>query len=201
LETIETGVVILAAGKSERMKELKAFLSYDDDTLFIEKIISTFSHWGCSEIVIVTNKEAFQKMKQTVMDFSNTTIVLNDHVEYERFYSVKLGLGVIGKSSFCFIQNVDNPLIDAHILDLIYQRKSYKKYVSPVFKKKGGHPILLNRDNISRICNWKENSDNLKEVLNTMECLMVEMPDDRVLVNINNPDDYHKYFTMERKWN
>jgi molybdenum cofactor cytidylyltransferase len=190
----EAGVVILAAGMSERMNELKAFLPYDENTRFIEKILSIYSDWGCGEIVVVTNPESLQQMKQTGMIPSAVTIIVNDHMELERFYSVKLGLGAIRKSSFCFIQNVDNPLITPQILDLLYDHRSYEKYVSPVFKNKRGHPVLLNRENINHILNWPVNSANFREVLNTMECSKVEMPDDRELININSPEDYQRFF-------
>ena len=190
----EAGVVILAAGRSERMKELKAFLSYDDNVLFIEKILSTYSDWGCKEIVVVTNPEALQKMKQLGMVPSKVTMVVNDHMEFERFYSVKLGLGATRTSSFCFIQNVDNPFIDSQVLDLLYAHRSNEKFVSPVFENKGGHPVLLNRENINHIRNWPVDSANFKEVLNTMEFRNVEMPDDRVLININSPEEYQGFF-------
>jgi molybdenum cofactor cytidylyltransferase len=190
----EAGVVILAAGRSERMKELKAFLPYDENVRFIEKLLSTYSSWGCSEIVVVTNPEAHNQIKHLRMIPSNVTIVVNDHMEFERFYSVKLGLGAINLSSFCFIQNVDNPFIDSQILDLIYEHRSDEKYVSPVFKGKGGHPVLLNRENMNRICKWNVNSANFKEVLGTLECRNVEMPDDRVLININSPEEYKRFF-------
>jgi molybdenum cofactor cytidylyltransferase len=194
MKPCEACVVILAAGRSERMEELKAFLPYDDNTRFIEKIISTYSGWGCSEIIVVTNQQAFQRMKEMGMIPSIVTMVVNDHMEFERFYSVKLGLGAIRSSSFCFIQNIDNPFINSQILDLLYEQRSNEKYISPVFENKGGHPVLLNRENMNRISNWSVNSANFKEVLNTMECLNVEMPNGRVLININSPDEYQRFF-------
>ncbi|NQV01865.1 MAG: hypothetical protein HQ542_04420, partial [Bacteroidia bacterium] len=54
--------------------------------------------------------------------------------------------------------------------------------------------VLLNRENIDLILGWPEELANLKEVLNTMECNKVEMPDDRVLININSQEEYKKYF-------
>ncbi len=194
MKTLDTGVVILAAGKSERMKEFKAFLKYDDNVTFVEKIISTYSEWGCSEIVLVTSGEMVQRTGQMGKIPARVKIVVNDHLELERFYSVKIGLGVIHSSSFCFIQNIDNPFIDSKILELIYEHRSNEKYVSPVFENKGGHPVLLNRENINRICNWNVNSANFKAVLSTMECLNVEMPDERVLININSQEEYQRFF-------
>jgi molybdenum cofactor cytidylyltransferase len=194
MELCDAGVVILAAGRSERMKELKAFLKYNGNVTFIEKIISTYSIWGCHEIVVVTNGEASKQMKQIELTPSRVTIVVNDHMEFERFYSVKLGLGAILSSEYCFIQNVDNPFIDSQILDRLYEHRNIEKHVSPVYKNKGGHPVLLNRRNINLICNWSVNSANFKDVLNTMECAQVEMPDDRVLININCPEEYQRLF-------
>lgn len=189
----EAGVIILAAGRSERMKVTKALLQYDDNFRFIEQIVSTYSGWGCNEIVVVTNPQAAQQLQQLGTVPSTVKVIINDHLEFERFYSVKLGLGAIRTSEFCFIQNVDNPFIDGTILDFIFQNRSDEKYVSPVFKDKGGHPVLLNRQNIDCICNWPVDSDNFKEVMNTMECRKVDIQDDRVLININSPEDYKRF--------
>jgi molybdenum cofactor cytidylyltransferase len=200
MEPREAGVVILAAGRSERMKEMKAFLPFDANSRFIEKILATYSGWGCTEIVVVTNPETFAKIKQTGIVPATVAMTVNDHLEFERFYSVKLGLAAIRSSLFCFIQNIDNPFIDSSILDLLYENRSEKRYVSPVFNNKGGHPVLLNRKNINNILDWPVNSANLKEVLNTMESLSVEMPDERVLININSPEEYERFFNNQQ-WN
>jgi CTP:molybdopterin cytidylyltransferase MocA len=196
METREAAVVILAAGRSERMKEMKAFLLYEENNPFIKKIISTYSDWGCREIIVVTGREAAGGLGQLSRLPFNIKVVINDHLDYERFYSVKLGLREIITSRFCFIQNVDNPFIDENILDLIYKSRGPENYISPVFESKGGHPVLLNRQNMISICNWQDDSANFREVLNTMAGTEVEMPDDRVLININSPEDYKAFFKM-----
>ena len=194
------GAIILAAGNSTRMNSWKPFLKFDKDNTFIEKIISTFLHWGCKEIVVVINKDVKNHSEYFDQLPEKVTCLLNKHPEFERFYSVKFGLQTIRKSDFCFIQNVDNPFIDSQILDLLYQQRSDEKYVSPVFENKGGHPVLLNRENINHILNWPVNSANFKKVLNSMEGLNVEMPDDRVLININSPEEYKRFFNNQQ-WN
>ena len=50
-------VVILAAGKSSRMGNLKFLLKYNERFTFIEKIIDTYQNYNCKEIVVVLNKE------------------------------------------------------------------------------------------------------------------------------------------------
>ncbi len=192
------GAVILAAGRSERMKEFKALLPFDAKTRFLEKILLAYANWGCCEIIVVTNIEAFRQIEKMELIPSAVKVVINDKLELERFYSVKLGLGAISKSLFCFIQDVDNPFIDGQILNLLYTHRSNEKYISPAFENKRGHPVLLNRENINQIRNWPVDSANFREVLNTMKYKKVEMQDDRVLININSPEEYAKYFA---EWN
>ena len=192
------GAIILAAGNSKRMNFWKPFLKFDRNHTFIEKIISTFLNWGCHEIVVVINKDVKSQREYFDQLPEKVTYVLNEHLDLERFYSVKLGLQNMEESDFFFIQNVDNPFIDSQILDLLYTHRSHEKYVSPAFENKRGHPVLLNRENINQIHNWPVDSANFKDILNTMEYKKVEMPDDRVLININSPEEYAKYFA---EWN
>ncbi len=55
--------------------------------------------------------------------------------------------------------------------------------------------MLLSREVMERIRKWPDDSANLKTVLGTMDCRVVEMTDDRVLVNINRPEEYANYFS------
>ncbi|MBE0646206.1 MAG: NTP transferase domain-containing protein [Bacteroidales bacterium] len=187
------GVIILAAGRSERMKEFKALLPFDGEVRFLDKILQTYSGWGCQEIVLVTNPEAFTEMKKLKMIPYKVKVVINDRLDLERFYSVKLGLSALTDADFCFLQNIDNPFIDETILDLIYRDRYSGAYISPVFSNKGGHPVLLNRQGIKTIYEWRDLAANLKDVLHTMEGRTVEMPNDRVLINMNSREDYERY--------
>jgi molybdenum cofactor cytidylyltransferase len=192
----DSAVVILAAGMSERMHSPKALLPFDAHHTFIGKIIELYFHWGCDEIVAVVNVETAELIKKLNSIPPVVSIVVNEHMDYERFYSVKLGIESLKRSEFCFIQNVDNPFIDNDILNVLYENRSPAAFVSPVFQNKGGHPVLLNRKNMEFIRNYPVNSANLKGILNAMDCKMVEMQDDRVLININSPEEYEKLFDL-----
>lgn len=190
------GAVILAAGESSRMNSPKALLLYERDYTFLERILDTYSEWGCDEIVVVVNQETNGMMSKLKSIPPIVSVIVNEHPEYERFYSVKLGLGQLIKSQYCFIQNVDNPFIDGTILDILYENRSPDTFVSPVFENKGGHPVLLNRENMQFIRNYPSDTANLKETLNKMDCKKVDMHDKRVLININTPADYDRIFNL-----
>ena len=135
-------VIILAAGKSTRMKFPKPFLLIppENKITFLEKIISAYQKFNCSQIVVVLNTKNYDFYKQKNYTFlKNCTIVINEHLEYERFYSIKLGLHAIetlharkemlyareetlhatSLQTFVFIQNSDNPFISNEVLNRI----------------------------------------------------------------------------------
>lgn len=187
-----TGVVILAAGRSSRMQVLKALLPFNDSN-FLNSLLMTYLGWGCKEVVVVINEYLGQNYSIPGGLRERVRIVKNDHLEFERFYSVKLGLQNITKTDYCFVQNVDNPFITENILERIYQERNPDQWISPRFKNQGGHPVLLNRGVINSIVNYPENDANLKEILESLPCKKIEMTDDRILININEQSDFDKY--------
>ena len=192
----QVAVVILAAGESMRMKNPKPFLKFNNNRVFIDKIIDEYMQFGCSCIVVTINKKHTEWISYIAAKRSSGSIkfIVNNHPEYERFYSVKLGLLNIDDVDFCFIHNVDNPFIDKKILDDIYQFKSEGEYVVPNYKDKGGHPILLNRQVINKIISETNNSINLKKVLSSFKRINCNSGNDKILININTLEDYKKYF-------
>ena len=120
--------------------------------------------------------------------------MVNNHLEWERFYSVKLGLEALNKKQFCFIQNVDNPFINQRLLELLFVAKGDSFYNVPFYKDKGGHPILINNTIINSIVNTAENDLNLKSVLLTFNKKKIQVNDKTILYNINNKQEYNRLF-------
>lgn len=194
MKSKNAGVVILAAGRSTRMLSTKAFLPFNDQHTFLEKIVSTYLNWGCDEIVVVVNPETARKIDDGFSLPGTVSLVVNEHLEFERFHSVKLGLKQIRKAACCFIQNVDNPFISFEILDQLYQEKSDAYYVNPTFEDKGGHPILIHKTAMEQIIKNAENHTNLREALGNIPVKRVEVNDATILLNINDPKEYNRIF-------
>lgn len=186
-----TAVLILAAGKSERMGRPKAFLPWDENTTFIEKIASTFYRAGFSKMIITVNASDHERMKGT---FSKSDImpvvVLNPHPELGRFYSVQAGLRNCPGYEFYFIQNVDNPFITPDILKIIHQQRNSSGYTVPVFRNRRGHPVLISKIIMKYILE-QPGDQNLKELLKLFLGNEVETGSDKILVNINDEKDWH----------
>lgn len=191
------GVIILAAGKSIRMKTPKPFLKFDNKLSFIDKIIREYLEFDCKSIIVVINNRhsEWEDYKLKYKSKNTISFIENTHLEYERFYSIQIALDSISDVDYCFIQNADNPFIDNPILKIIYEQKTDKAYIVPLFNGKGGHPILLNQKAMSVISNEAKKDSNLKFILKSVKRINIEVNNNKVLINVNTKDDYSRLFT------
>lgn len=193
------GTVILAAGESKRMNYPKSLLLFDDESRFIDKIVSEFNDFGCGEIVIVINED----LKKYIIpeDFSNDRIkvIINNEPEFGRFFSIRLGIKKLKDVDFCFIHNADNPFVNNYILEKLFINRYDSDYVMPSINGIGGHPILLGKSIINCINKEDRNNLNLKEYLKDFKASKIEVNDNSILVNINTLEDYKKYFRYETR--
>ncbi|MFH1049450.1 MAG: NTP transferase domain-containing protein [bacterium] len=190
------GALILAAGSSDRMGTLKPFLRYDNNHLFIEKIIDSYLAIGCCHIVITIDykNKKWLSIKNEFKEVDSVLFIHNSHPEYERFYSVQIGLLEMSDVNYCFVQNADNPFITKTVLTTLLSRRKGNAYVVPNYLKKGGHPILLGNEVMNHVLSVDNVNSNLKEVLKECQRIDCSVNDASVLININTPEDYKKYF-------
>lgn len=190
--------IILASGLSERMGEPKALLKWDHSTTFLEKIIDKYSKAGSNKIVCMINKkiEPFCRNLQTL---PNVKFVTNNHPEWGRFYSIKTGSLKVQDSDFCFIQNVDNPFVTVEIIEALFAKRSSEAWCSPVYKEKGGHPILLPQCIIQKIPQVLNNDIALIDFLKPYRRIKIETNSDSILRNINTPEEYSEFFKYNTK--
>jgi len=188
--------VVLSAGNSARMHHHKALLEFDAQNSFIQKIVREYISAGCSHIVIVANEHNAELInRQFEHSFEQKPIIVsNMHPEYERFYSVQLGLKACDKFANCFIQHCDNPFITVDLINGMLNVQAEGCYTTPVFKGKKGHPVLLCKHIMHEICASNEIDGNLKDFLRKFSCLGFDTKDQSILYNINDKNDYQSLF-------
>ena len=191
--TSNTSVVILAAGFSSRMKQAKFALKFDKKRTFLEKIIQEYQVFGCKEISVVLNSEGIIIKDKLNLNFpENVKIVLNKYPERERFYSLQTGLKALKDSSYVYIQNIDNPFVDQDILTLLFEHRKKAGYIAPTYNDRGGHPILISNLISEKIIKEISYNINLKEYLNKFAKFKFQISNNKILLNINNKQDYLK---------
>lgn len=189
------GAIIPAAGFSKRMGRYKPFLRYDENRLFIHKIIDEYLNFNCASIVVtINNLSEWNNIAESYFNEERVKFIPNNHPEYERFYSIKLAAQNLPEIDFCYLQNIDNPFINYQILERLYSSRIYNEYTVPVHNGKGGHPVLLHKQIINAIRNEISNSLNFKEILKNFNRNDVPFANDIILININDIEEYNKYF-------
>lgn len=186
-------VIILAAGLSKRMGMPKALLPFNQSSTFLEKIITEYANAGCRRIVCVVNQEIMPhcaKIEKTV----DVKFILNEHPERGRLHSIQLGMKELPDNSYCFIQNVDNPFIDAGVIGEIQEAADENRWISPEFNGKPGHPVLLPHNCREAVLQVKNMDVCLKDILVRLPVKRVELKTDSVLMNINSREDFLRQF-------
>ena len=180
--------IIPAAGYSERMGTEKAMLQLRNGKTFVENLLINYITFGADPVVIIVNK-AFD---HTRINLNTILCVENDHVEYGRSYSVKLGIQNIPAGHACFIQNIDNPFVDTGLLGELLSALNDDSYVIPVHCDRGGHPVLLGKNIVSSLIIDDQFAD-FRDVLKNFTRIEIPCEDPRVLLNINTHEDYLKF--------
>ena len=188
-------VIILAAGKSERVGFPKLLLKFDDYNTFLEHIIKKYKELGAKEIIVVVNAISEESIRKHRIKLSeNIKLTINEHPEWHRFYSLKLGALQLKENQPVFVHNVDNPFVNNEVLSELIISTNKADYLSPEYDRKGGHPFLISGRVIRDLKDSKSNQMHLKEFLNQYSALKVPVKDKHILVNINTLEEYRKYF-------
>ncbi|MDP1725259.1 MAG: NTP transferase domain-containing protein [Bacteroidota bacterium] len=189
--------IILMAGKSARLGQPKAWLSFDPEFNFIQNLVYQYTQAGIENIVLVTHSQLIKQLKKQIHENLNANsikIVCNIRPVSDRFYSIKLGLNNIDNSFPVFIQNIDNPFTTSGLLNQMKAKIEPGKYVVPVYLGKKGHPVLLSKEILQHIKEIKSDSEDLRVILEKFSFEEVPVDDEKLLANINTEEDYIKYF-------
>lgn len=186
--------IILSAGKSSRMGVPKFSLRFNETSTFLENIINEYSKFGCNEIVVVLNPDSTSYLKQLDLKLpSNTKVVINEHPEWERFFSLKLGAKGLIIPTNSFVSNIDNPFVSQDVLNRLASKGEGFNYVNPTYNGKGGHPFLISKKVITDLIAEEQDQIHLKEFLGRYTKKSVEVNDKKILVNINTEEEFKRF--------
>ena len=183
-------VIILAAGHSERMGQAKYKLAFSEEETFFSHIIRVYRRFVVPRLIVVVNQEF--DTSNYLFD-ENAEFVVNNNPELGRFHSIRLGLEKL-KTGAAFVQNIDNPFVNAGLLIKLLDGLKDKDFAVPVYNGRGGHPVLLSSKIIHSLQNDFSSATHFDKALQSFQRSDVVVSDPYISVNINTPDDYRKYF-------
>lgn len=189
-------IIILAAGKSTRMKENKLLRKINDATL-VEQVVGNAIRSNADETIVVLGYEA-EKIREKLVRL-DCKFVVNERHDIGQSESVKAGLSVVGKDSEAvMILPADVALIDAPCINRVIDeyRSSGSRIVVASHQNQSGHPILLDRSLFPEISKIDEETLGLKAVIDRhrSEIRNVDMNTENVLVDIDTEEEFRRYF-------
>ena len=188
-----TSCIILSAGNSDRMGEHKALLNFDENSTFIEQITNIYIQAGIEQIIVVVSNGLYNQIKERRINLkANITLVINEHPELGRFYSLQTGINCAHTGNYCFFQNIDNPFTSIEVLNSLIQFRNNADVIIPTFQNKSGHPVLLSNSVIQKILTEKTPDLRIDEFLKKFNVLKTEVLESSILVNLNSPEGFAK---------
>jgi CTP:molybdopterin cytidylyltransferase MocA len=134
-------VVVLAAGRGQRLGQPKAFVRIGGQT-FLERVLATAREAGLTRLIAVLGPEAPAPVPADVV------LARNPDVEAGPIASLRAGLAAAGDARAALAWPVDHPLVRAatvrQILDTADGHPG--RAVVPTFRGRGGHPTLFPRE-------------------------------------------------------
>ncbi len=176
--------IILAGGKSSRMKQNKMLLPYLGKPLIYHTISSMLTY--CNKITIVTGhfKEEYNQLFDEKKDIS---VIHNDDYENGMFSSIKKAI----KDIECdiFIIPGDYPLV---------KDDTYKNLLDadgpirvPIYKGRRGHPIFISKNLLDDL-KKEDISSNLKVWRDKHKVNYIEVEDEGIYIDVDTVNEYEK---------
>jgi molybdenum cofactor cytidylyltransferase len=189
-------LMVLAAGKSTRMKENKLLLKINGDTL-IEHVVKRAKESSVDEVVVVLGYEA-SKMRER-LEKIDCKLAVNENYSKGQSESVKVGLSTVSSNAEAvMILPADVALIDAECINRVVEeyRRSKSRIVIASHQRQSGHPILLDRSLFPEAAKINEDTQGLKAVINRhrAEIKYVEAGTDNVLIDIDTREEFNRHF-------
>lgn len=138
----EVSAILLAAGRSQRMRAFKPLLPFGKTTV-IRSCIQNLREAGVEDIVVVVGHRA-EELQQAVGDL-HLRFAVNPDSTSEMSASIACGLRELTRETrAALIALTDQPAVPADVIRAIVSEWSTEaRLIVPEFKGQGGHPVLV----------------------------------------------------------
>jgi len=202
--------IILAAGESRRMGELKQLLPFGNSTI-IETVIDNFSSAKLDELIVVLGHESEKITEQ--INHKPIRIVYNADYKQGMLSSVKCGLRAAIESAnrsitpnqkdAVLVALVDQPFLKTDLIDQVITEflRRDKGIVLPSYNYRRGHPVIIDLKYKDDILNLEGEEAGLRDVIRAHpeDIFYVEVDTDAVVRDIDYREDYLRELSTSSK--
>jgi CTP:molybdopterin cytidylyltransferase MocA len=187
---LRVSAILLAAGSSRRMGQLKQLLPLGDKPI-IRYCLDSLIAAGIEDLVVVLGPRG-NEILDTVKDIP-VKIVFNKNPKSEMAESVRIGFRTIAESSSGVLVSLsDHPLVKADTLKKLVHchLETPDRIVIPLYKGQRGHPSLFPKIIIEEVFAGFNLRDIIHKDPNRIRFLDVE--DEGVILDMDTREDYKK---------
>ena len=185
--------ILLAAGESSRMGQLKALLPWRGQTL-LEHQVSCLLEGGADRVVVVLGHRA-DELRPLLRDMEGVAWTLNPDYLQGKTTSIKAGLSTLDQDAVdeILLLNVDQPRSAPDVGSILAAHRSGDWAVTvPEYRGKGGHPIVLSAALLPELREIDEETQGIKAVVRRRPESVQRVPldNDEILLDLNTPEQY-----------
>ena len=190
-----TVALLLAAGESRRMGQLKALLPWRGAPLLSHQV-SALRQAGADRVIVVVGHQA-DHLKPLLEGQEGVEWVVNPDYLQGKTTSIKAGLATIGEgqTEVLLILNVDQPRSVETIGHLLQQHSASSSLITiPTFGGKGGHPIIVSSQLLGELMDINEETQGVRAVVDRHKerTRRLELDAPEVLWDLNTPEQYEQ---------
>ena len=184
--------ILLAAGESKRMGQLKPGLPLGNSTI-LEQSIDNLVHSRIDELIVVLGYRAQELMEKVAGRPVKT--VINPDYEQGMSTSIIAGLHLVDdKAQAVVFALADQPFIDSKIIDRLIDAFSHtsKGIVVPTYRGQRGHPVIFAvkyKEELLRLKGDVRGKQIIKE--NADDVLEIPVDSEGINVDIDTMSDYY----------
>ena len=198
---VKVAAILLAAGESTRMGQLKALLPWQGSNL-LECQVNSLTAGGVSRIIVVLGHRK-EELACLLEGRPGLEWVHNPDYLQGKTTSLKAGLRALGEpaESAILILNVDQPRSPQTVARVVQEHAISGSLITiPTHGGKGGHPIVLSTALLPELIEVSEETAGLKAVVrrHSADTQRVELATAEVLVDLNTPDDYQRALEAQK---
>lgn len=145
--------------------------------------------FDCTGRIIVVGGYKIDELRVHLRDYINIKIVENPDYKQGMITSVQKALPYVHSQKF-FVSLADMPLIPPEIYSQM-SKQEFPNALFPVFKKRRGHPVLLDGSLKKNICEAGVDM-RMKKILSETVCTEFEVNTSGILFDIDTAEDYRK---------
>jgi molybdenum cofactor cytidylyltransferase len=185
-------MIVLAAGKSTRMRGKNKLLAAVNGAPMIHRVTQTALQSKVDEVIVVLGWEA-DRVREVLSELP-CNFVLNEEFESGQSSSVKAGLKAVSKSTRALlVLPGDVARIDSRSINTVIDEYDAHGDLIVVAGHEGeaGHPILFDKSLFDEIAQINEQTYGLKSIVkqHESEVRFVEVGTVNALRDVDTPDD------------